>query len=65
MAKRMYVIETYKRRDGKWDWRCIAPNKNIIATSGGQGYERKDYCEKTRDSFISAIVEGRIQLISK
>jgi uncharacterized protein YegP (UPF0339 family) len=35
------VIEMYRRKDGKWDWhRKDGGNHEIIATSGGQGYER-------------------------
>lgn len=37
-------IEVYRREDGKWAWRAIAPNGNIIATDGGQGYENKQDC---------------------
>lgn len=29
----------YHRSDGKWAWRIVAPNGEIVATDGGQGYE--------------------------
>lgn len=36
----------YLREDGSWDWRIVAPNGEIIATSGGQGFtERNDAAE--------------------
>jgi uncharacterized protein YegP (UPF0339 family) len=39
-------IEVYKRTDGKWDWRMRAGNGEIVATSGGQGFnERGDAVE--------------------
>lgn len=30
--------EVYERTDGKWDWRLVSTNGNIVATSGGQGF---------------------------
>lgn len=38
------TVKIYKRQDGKWDWQRIAENGNIVATSGGQGYENKGDC---------------------
>lgn len=32
-------VEVYRREDGRWDWRRISANGNVISTSGGQGYE--------------------------
>lgn len=32
-------VEVYRRHDGKWAWRAVAPNGDIVATDGGQGYE--------------------------
>ena len=44
----------YKRSDGKWAWRLVANNGQIIATDGGQGYEKKaDAFEMAR-----SIVQG-------
>lgn len=34
--------EVYEREDGLWDWRRQADNGEIVATSGGQGYTKKD-----------------------
>lgn len=35
--------EVYTRGDGLYDWRIIAANGEIVATSGGQGFtERND-----------------------
>lgn len=33
--------QLYKREDGKWAWRLVASNGQIIATDGGQGYENR------------------------
>lgn len=36
----------FLRKDGLWDWHIVAPNGEIIATSGGQGFtERNDAAE--------------------
>lgn len=34
-------VELYQRPDMKWDWRVLANNDNLIATSGNQGYENR------------------------
>lgn len=34
--------EVYRREDGRWAWRLVAPNGHIIATDGGQGYENRE-----------------------
>ena len=31
-------FEVYRREDGQYDWRLLAANHRIVATSGGQGY---------------------------
>ncbi|MFF2631970.1 YegP family protein [Microbacterium sp. NPDC058021] len=41
----MSTLDIYQRTDGLWAWRLTAPNGNIIATDGGQGYENKHDCE--------------------
>lgn len=33
-------LEIYRREDGKWAWRVRAGNGEIVATDGGQGYEK-------------------------
>ena len=35
--------ELYERKDGLWDWRRRAVNGQIVATSGGQGYENEEF----------------------
>ena len=42
----MARAQVYERPDGKWDWRLLAANGKIVATSGGQGYERRRVAEK-------------------
>jgi uncharacterized protein YegP (UPF0339 family) len=46
--------KVYRRKDGKWAWKLIAENGQIIATDGGQGYEHR------QDAFemASTIIEG-------
>ena len=40
------AVEIKKRIDGLWEWRLIAANGQIVATSGMQGYtERNDALE--------------------
>ena len=44
MAEDTLVV--YRRDDGLWDWRRIASNGQVVATSGGQGFsERNDAAE--------------------
>jgi uncharacterized protein YegP (UPF0339 family) len=38
------VTEVYRREDGKFDWRARHKNGNIVATSGGQGYDDPREC---------------------
>jgi len=33
------TFEVYQREDNKFDWRLKHENGNVVATSGGQGYE--------------------------
>lgn len=40
-VNRYYVCETYRDRRGRYRWRFVAPNGNIMADSG-QGYARND-----------------------
>jgi len=35
-------VQVYRRGDGRWAWRRLAPNGQVIATDGGQGYEDRD-----------------------
>ena len=35
-------VEVYQRADGLFDWRLRASNGQIIATSGGQGYVKRE-----------------------
>jgi len=34
-------VEVFPRDDGRWAWRRVAENGQVIATDGGQGYERE------------------------
>lgn len=49
------TIEVYPRAGGKtWGWRLVAPNGQIIATDGGQGYESRTACEDMALDIIAA-----------
>ncbi|WP_194385353.1 YegP family protein [Microbacterium luteum] len=48
----MNRIEFYKRTDGKWAWRLIASNGQVIATDGGQGYENRADCERVGKAIV-------------
>lgn len=42
----------FRRVDGLYDWHLVAPNGQIVATSGSQGYtERNDAVEAAAREF--------------
>ena len=43
----------YKRADGKWAWRLKADNGAIVATDGGQGYNKREDAELMVDYIVS------------
>lgn len=43
-------LEVYRRDDNRFAWRLIAPNGEIVATDGGQGYENRRDAERTGDA---------------
>lgn len=45
----------YKRKDGKWAWNLRANNGQIIATDGGQGYEKEADCRTIADAVVDGI----------
>lgn len=54
------VAEVYKRKDKLWDFRLISVNKNLVGTSGGQGYENK---KDVIDLLNSTYIDFRIKII--
>ena len=49
------TVQVYQRPDGLYDWRVLAPNGQIVATSGGQGFtERNDAVEAATREFPDA-----------
>ena len=42
----------YTRSDGKWAWRLVAENNQIIATDGSQGYNNEDDARSMADRII-------------
>lgn len=51
----MNRIEFYQRTDGKWAWRLIASNGQVIATDGGQGYENRADCERVGKAIVAGL----------
>lgn len=45
MSREDDYVEVYQRSDGLFDWRRVAENHQVVATSGGQGYVDPDACE--------------------
>ncbi|MDQ1127579.1 hypothetical protein QE428_002612 [Microbacterium sp. SORGH_AS 505] len=61
-AKRIVV----ERSDGKWGWQLIGDNGyDIIATDGGQGYEKEDTARAMADKIISGHYADAKKLISR
>jgi uncharacterized protein YegP (UPF0339 family) len=50
--------EVYKREDGLWDWRVVADNGNIVATSGGQGYTERNDAREAFERLAAAFASG-------
>lgn len=50
----------YKRADKRWAWRCVASNGQIVATDGGQGYERFLDCVRGAES-AAAVLGGAVR----
>jgi uncharacterized protein YegP (UPF0339 family) len=48
-------LEIYQRADRRWAWRLRAGNGAIIATDGGQGYEKRADCARIADAVISGM----------
>ena len=51
-------VEHYKDAEGKWRWRAIAPNGNIVADSA-EGYERLE------DSHDGAAAAARVLAVDQ
>ncbi len=54
--------ELYLRADGKWAFRIKAPNGEIVATDGGQGYESKSDARGTLEKVMGGIFDGPIEV---
>lgn len=48
-------LEVYQRGDGRWAWRLRAGNGAIIATDGGQGYEKRADAARIADQIVSGM----------
>jgi hypothetical protein len=51
-------VQVFRRVDGKWDWRAVAGNGRIVATSGGQGYRKPFEAWRSWDAFSSHVDVG-------
>ncbi|MBM3715890.1 MAG: DUF1508 domain-containing protein [Actinobacteria bacterium] len=47
--------QVFQRADGRWAWRLRAANGEIIATDGGQGFERHGAAKAS----AAAVLSGR------
>lgn len=50
----------FKRSDGRWAWRLVADNGNVIATDGGQGYENRLDCLEMFNQVVSGDYSGNV-----
>ncbi len=50
-----YTFSIYKRKDGKFEWRCQERNGQIVATSGSQGYNNRQECEVSLANMIYGV----------
>ena len=53
--------ELYRRADDKWAFRVKAANGQIVATDGGQSYERKSDARKTLQKVMGGKYDGPIR----
>ncbi len=56
-------FETYRRADGRFAWRLLAENGDIIATDGGQGYENEADCEKIGIAVVTGARAPRVETL--
>ena len=54
-----YRPDVYLREDNLYEWRLYAPNGQIVATSGGQGYTEKNDAQEAIEKIISIIQSER------
>jgi uncharacterized protein YegP (UPF0339 family) len=52
--------EIYKRKDDRWAFRVKAPNGEVVATDGGQGYEAKASARSTLEKLLRGDYDGPI-----
>jgi len=56
----------YERADGKWAWQLIGDNgSDIIATDGGQGYEKEGVARAMADKIISGAYSDAKKTITR
>lgn len=46
-------LEVYRRKDRRWAWRLVAANGQVVATDGGQGYERRVDARRMAQSILA------------
>ena len=56
-------FEVYKRSDGAFDWRAVATNGQIVATSGGQGYTEGNDAAEACERFAEDAAQAEIHRV--
>lgn len=57
-------VQVFRRKDGKWDWRAVAGNGRIVATSGGQGYRKPWEAKRALFAFHASFDEVSVEVVS-
>ena len=52
--------EIFKRADGKFGFRVRASNGQVVATDGGQGYDRAGHARETLEKLLRGEYNGDI-----
>ena len=52
--------QLFKRADGKYGFRVIAGNGQVVATDGGQGYSNKSDARATLEKLLAGDYKGPV-----
>ncbi|MUV56406.1 hypothetical protein SAMN04487947_3573 [Halogeometricum rufum] len=58
------TFEVYEDRSGKWRWRLVHDNGNIIA-DGGEGYASRQKCEQGIESVKRNASDAEVEEVAK
>ncbi len=53
--------QVFKRHDGKFAFRILAANGQIIATDGGQGYDHRTDAKATLQKLMKGDYDGPVE----